>query len=103
VRRKIQYDDSSTRFQIMGQWGFGMIFSGETNWLGVGKEVELAPGQYVFDIPGHTLLVTVKKPVGKDMAKNANFKDFFTPQSEKDNYALGDEHTKPVRYIWKKG
>jgi hypothetical protein len=103
VGRKIQYDDSSTRFQIMGQWGFSMIFSGETNWLAVGQEVELPAGEYVFDIPGHTLLVNVKKPVGKEMGRNPNFKDFFTPLSDKDNYALGDEHTKPVRYIWKKG
>jgi hypothetical protein len=102
MTNNVQYDDSSTRFQVMAEWGYNMVFSGESNWLALGKEIELQPGGYVFDIPGHTLKVTVKKKVGKDMPAKATFNEYFKAESDSENYGLGDEHTKPVRYVWKK-
>ena len=102
MTNNVQYDDSSTRFQVMAQWGYDMVFSGESNWLTLGKEIELAAGGYVFDIPGHTLKVTVKKKVDKNMPAKATFNEYFKPESDPENYGLGDEHAKAVRYIWKK-
>jgi hypothetical protein len=99
---KVQYDDTSTRFQIMEAWGYDLIFSGESGWMDLGKHVPLkAATKYVFDIPGHTVLVTVKKDLPATLPKKANLSDYFETHSDPRNY--GEKETaNPVRYVWKK-
>jgi hypothetical protein len=98
--KNVDYDDSSTRFTVMNEWGYQMIYSGSSAWM---ELTSLPAGGYIFDIPGHTVHVTLKKPLPAAWPKKkGDFSEYFEPDSDKDNFPRGTEKTFPVRYIWKK-
>jgi len=98
--KNVDYDDSSTRFTVMNEWGYQMIYSGSSAWM---ELTSLPAGRYIFDIPGHTVHVTVKKTLPAAWPKKkGDFSEYFEPDSDKDNFPRGTEKTFPVRYIWKK-
>jgi hypothetical protein len=97
----VQFDDSSTRMQIMKEWGFELIFAGRSEWRDLPKHVPLKRGKYIFDIPGHTVQVDVERDLPMADKSLTNPKQCFTPQSEEDNYDQ-DELALPVTFIWAK-
>ncbi len=97
----LQFDDSSTRRQVMKEWGYKMIFSGSSEWTDLPAHVALKKAKYIFDIPGHTVMVEVKKAMPRNGTPLTKLDDYFEPQSERDNYDK-DEFDSPVTYIWAK-
>ena len=102
IEQGVQYDDSAARMQVMNDWGYKPMFSGQSAWGDLPKHVELKRGgKYIFDIPGHTVQVDVVRDMPKDGKTLANPTQFLSPQSEKDNYDK-DEMKLVVNYIWSK-
>jgi hypothetical protein len=98
----IDYDDSSTRGEVMKRWGFTPIYAGQSAWADLPANVRLNPGgKYIFDIPGHTFQVHVTREWPKDGKPLANPRTFLETLSEEDNYDK-DETKLPVTYIWAK-
>jgi hypothetical protein len=102
VRKNIPYDDTSSRFTVMDEWGLTPIFFGETSWTDLPKFLELPAGDYIFDIVGHTVAVNVPKTIPKSEKSLSTVKDLFVPDSDERNYARGLETGKKVLSIWKK-
>jgi hypothetical protein len=102
VRKDVQYDDTSTRFTVMDEWGFKPIFFGETDWTNLPRFLELPAGDYIFDIVGHTVAVNVPKTIPRSDKPLPTVKGLFVPDSDGRNYARGLETTKKVLSIWKK-
>jgi hypothetical protein len=96
----VEYDDTSSRFQVMNKWGYKPIFSGKCRWEELPLHLELKAGRYIFDITGHTVMVDVLQDIPKADAPLATTKGYFTCHSDKDNYKI-NEFTKDVEYIWK--
>jgi hypothetical protein len=98
----IEYDDSSTRFRVMRDWGYTMVFSGNTSWEDLPTWIPLKQGKkYIADIKGHT----VKIEVLNDIPKGSPIVDptkYFKADSDKSNYSAGDELALPVKAIWEK-
>jgi len=102
VDQGVQYDDSSTRFRVMRDWGYRLIFAGRSSWAELPSHVELRRGgNYIFDIDGHTVKVDVHQNVERNGKPLANPSKVFEPQSEEDNYDQ-DEFAEDVLYIWSK-
>jgi hypothetical protein len=59
----IEYDDESSRLQVMKDWGYTNIFTGPSSYAELPGQVDLATGDYIFDIAGHTVKVTVKQAI----------------------------------------
>jgi hypothetical protein len=99
----VMYDDSSARFRVMKDFGYTLMWAGNTPWENLPAHVTLAQGKsYLFDIPGHTFKVDVNREWPKPDAKGAfKPKNFFTTHSEEDNYE-DDEMDYPVTFIWVK-
>ncbi len=102
LAKAVQFDDSSTRRQVMKEWGYNLIFSGNSEWQDLPAHVALKKANYIFDIPGHTVLVEVKQDMPRSATSLTKPSDYFVPKSEKDNYDK-DEFASPVMYIWAKG
>ena len=102
MRRRVplQYDDSSARRKVMGEWGYSMHFAGRSGWKELPGRVTLAPGKYIFDIKGHTVAVDVLQAIGPK-TKIDKESDFFTCHSDSKNYDK-NEFLEQVHYIWKK-
>ena len=66
VRKGIQYDDTSTRFTVMDEWGYKPIFIGETTWLNLPTKFAFPAGDYIFDIVEHTVAVNVPVDIRED-------------------------------------
>jgi hypothetical protein len=102
VTRGVQYDDTSTRFLIMDEWGYTPIFTGTSTWDDITLHVGFTPqGRYIFDITGHTVKVTAGKtmPAGRKL-KNA--KSSFATHSHPDNYTPDAEFNQDIKYVWMK-
>lgn len=100
--RGIEYDDSSTRFRVMRDWGYKMVFSGNTSWEDLPTWIPLYEGKkYIADINGHTVKIEVLKdiPMGDPIVGPAKY---FKADSDKSNYSSGDELALPVKGIWEK-
>jgi hypothetical protein len=100
VGKGVQYDDGSQRANVMGEWGYKMIFAGRAEWHDLAQHVALPQGQYIFDIVGHTVKVTVLKDLWSGTAIGS-LKEYFEPDSNSKNYPRGEEFTHPVTSIWK--
>jgi hypothetical protein len=98
-----QYDDSAYRYPIMQEWGYRMIFNGESSWADLNKHVQLKNGQrYIFDIDGHTVMVSITRDYGPKDAKVDSLSDVFQCHSHYLNYSPGAEFGKKVLYIWRR-
>jgi hypothetical protein len=102
LAKSVQFDDSSTRRQVMKEWGYNLIFSGNSEWQDLPAHVELKKANYIFDIPGHTVMVEIKQAMPRSATALAKLSDYFVPMSEKDNFDK-DEFASPVTYIWARG
>ncbi len=100
--RSVQFDDSSTRMQVMKEWGYKTLFTGTSAWADLPKHVALKRGNYIVDIPGHTVQVTVKKDMPKNDTVLTKLSQYFETHSELDNYDQKDELQQPVNLIWQK-
>jgi hypothetical protein len=100
----VQYDDTSTRFAMMNDWGYSLVFAGDSKWEDLAKHAAFKSGEkYIFDIVGHTVKVRAKKDIAKDEKREIKIpKNFFEPDSDEDNYVPGAEFKKNVKYIWVK-
>ena len=102
VTKGVQYDDTSTRFQIMDEWGYTPIFTGKSTWEDITLHAEFTTqGKYIFDIEGHTVKVTAGKtfPSGR---KLKNPRTSFATHSHPDNYTPDAEFDKDIKYVWMK-
>jgi hypothetical protein len=102
VRLGVQYDDSASRYPIMQEWGYRLIFNGESTWADLNQHVALKGNErYVFDIDGHTVMVSMKRDYGPRDAKIERLQDVFECHSHSSNYSPGAEFNKKVLYIWR--
>jgi hypothetical protein len=102
IGEDVQFDDTSTRMRVMGDWGFKLIYAGNTPWADLPKHVELKRGgKYIVDIPGHTVQVELLRDMPKDGKTLTRPRQYFAPHSEEDNYDK-DELALPVTYLWSK-
>lgn len=101
VRRGTQYDDTSTRFALMDDWGYTPVFTGRTTWADLPLHTTLTPqNQYIFDIEGHTVKVDVNKTfTGRRLNNPASF---MTPESHPANYKPGTEFAEDIKFVWMK-
>ena len=99
----LQYDDSGARSTIMNDWGYTLLWAGNSTWKELPGQVALTlkPGKYVIDIAGHTLLVQVLKKIKAD-TKITDIAEYFVDLSEKDNWQMSRTFGENVRAIWKK-
>jgi hypothetical protein len=102
LTKDVQFDDSSTRRQVMKEWDYNLIFSGNSEWQDLPAHVELKKENYIFDIPGHTVMVELKQAMPRSATPLTKLSDYFVPKSEKDNFDK-DEFASPVTYIWARG
>ena len=106
VENEVQYDDSSTRFELMKDWGYTPIWVGKAKFHDFTKAADfpgLSKGQtYIFDITGHTCHITPKKDIKANMTITSP-KEFFDTWSDPRNYAAEMTFGKEVLNIWKKG
>jgi len=103
VENDVRYDDTSTRLKVMDEWGYEIIFAGEVPWTDLPLHVALKRNKdYIFDIEGHTVKVSVTRDIPEPPASLAKPAGYFLPESDPDNYKSGAEFTKRVRYIWAK-
>jgi hypothetical protein len=102
LRVPLQYDDTSTRFEVMQGWGYRMVFAGDVEWADLPLHVALKAGQkYIFDIKDHTVKVEVLQDVPKDGQRLAKPEQYFRAESDKQNYTK-TELAQRVNYIWAK-
>ena len=99
--QKVAYDDGSARTALMTAWGYSMLFAGDEEWDQLPGKVTLAPGNYIFDIVGHTVKVRVLRQIDP-ATKITQLGDYFEPDSDGKNYTKGAEVKKKIRSIWKK-
>jgi hypothetical protein len=104
VKKKLYYDDTSTRFKMMDEWGYEPVFTGNVTWNDLSTQVTLTPqNKYIFDISGHTLKATVNRttPAGKRMPKPESF---ITPESHPENWNDKETFGEDIRvkFVWKK-
>ena len=86
----------------MKEWSYKAIFAGSSTQANLLNHVALKPGNYIVDIPGHTVQVTVHKDVPKNGTPLTKLNQYFTTHSELDNYDKKDELQLPVNFIWQK-
>lgn len=99
----VMYDDTSTRFRVMDEWGYKPIYFGKTTWKDLPKHVELKKGgKYIFDIVGHTVAVTADQDVKKDGSQLKKPENSLTADSHPDNFKPGTEYDVDVVSIWSK-
>ncbi len=99
----VMYDDTSTRFRIMDEWGYKPIFFGKIKWKDLPKHVALDKGtKYIFDIVGHTVAVTATDAVPKDGSNLTDPKDSLETDSHPKNFKPGTEYGVDVVSIWRK-
>ncbi len=102
VGKGVQYDDTSTRFTVMNELKYKMIFSGNVTWNEVGHHVALKAGErYIFDIEGHTVMVTIKRDYGPYDPEPKELKDVYEPESDPKNFTKGAEFGRKVVHVWK--
>ncbi|HEX6022796.1 MAG TPA: hypothetical protein VFZ00_12425 [Solirubrobacter sp.] len=106
VENDVQYDDSSTRFEIMKDWGYAPIWVGKAKFYDFTKSPDF-PGlkkdqTYIFDITGHTCHIKPTKEIKQGMAITRP-KDFFETWSDPRNYAEEMTFGQEVLNIWQKG
>ena len=102
-KRKLQYDDGGARMTIMGEWGYKLRWTGSVKWDDLPGQVELSAGDYIVDIDGHTLKLTVLKDIKSD-TQITTIGEYFVDGSDKDNWDMSKtfkEQTK-LKAIWKK-
>ncbi|QFT37387.1 MULTISPECIES: hypothetical protein [unclassified Vibrio] len=100
--KHIMYDDVSCSSQIYTDFNYRMIFSGDCTYEDLKNHVVLESGSYIFDIVGHSVKVDVlKKFDAYSEIKSENISEFFTYDSDPDNYTA-DEKIQKVNAIWKK-
>jgi hypothetical protein len=98
----VQHDDGSVRNRVMKEWGYSMVFAGLAHWDELPGQVELPRGTYIFDIKGHTVRVKVLKDIWA--ATTIDRRDqYFEPDSDPNNCTRGQEFTKQVTSVWRKG
>jgi hypothetical protein len=100
----IDWDDTSSRFQVMNPFDYKLIFSGNVTWRELGNQgVFLNAGErYIVDIEGHTVMVTMKHTVGPYAPMLQNLGDMFTLHSDPANWSpAGSEFDEKVLYVWK--
>ena len=90
---KTQYDDSSARLGVMRDWGWSRVYSGNTQWEELATRTSLAPGTYIFDIKGHTVLVRVKKEVKRGEPIVGELSATYEPESDAGNFKVGRSST----------
>jgi hypothetical protein len=99
---KTQYDDSSARLGVMRDWGWSRVYSGNTKWEELATRTSLAPGTYIFDIKGHTVLVRVKKEVKRGEPIVGELSATFEPESDGQNFKVGTEFNFPITAIYQR-
>jgi hypothetical protein len=102
IRRGVDYDDTSTRFTVMNEWGYHLVWAGESSWRELRRRVNLVAGHsYIFDIEGHTVMVRMKRNYTAADPEPEKLADVFEPLSDGKNYSPpGKELTKTVLQIW---
>ncbi|MHA7102273.1 hypothetical protein [Roseivirga pacifica] len=99
---KVMYDDSSSSTSIYKDWGYSLKFVGPSSLNNLPLKTGLSSGEYIFDITGHSVRVTVNKDITKGTAlTDDKLDEYFTFDSDHENYS-DDEKTKKVHYIWSK-
>jgi hypothetical protein len=96
----LQYDDSSTRFRVMGDFGYSLMFTGPIDFADLPTKMALPAGEYIFDIKGHTVHTTVPNAIPAGARLN-NPKPYFVFHSDNRNYSE-PEIDKKLLYIWAK-
>ncbi|MDA0164071.1 hypothetical protein OM076_27610 [Solirubrobacter ginsenosidimutans] len=97
----IEYDDTATRLTVMNEWGYKMIFSGNTPWNKLSHSANFVPGKrYIVDIEGHTVKMRVKKAVPPKVDLEP-VDEYFECDSDKQNYNTS-EFLKKVLAVWQK-
>lgn len=96
----LQYDDSSTRFKVMGDFGYSLMFTGPIDFADLPTKMALPAGEYIFDIKGHTVHTTVPNAIPAGPRLN-NPKQYFKFHSDNRNYSE-PEIDKKLLYIWTK-
>ena len=102
-KRKLQYDDGGSRMKIMGEWGYSLLWTGAAKWDDLPAHVELPAGDYIVDIDGHTLKLSVLKPIDAK-TKITSIGEFFTDHSTTDNWDRSKtfKDATSVKAIWKR-
>lgn len=101
---KVMYDDTSVSTNIYPAWGYQLKFVGPASLGKLPNQTDLDSGNYIFDIDGHSVKVTVNQDIkkGDPEIQDDELDTYFTFDSDSRNYNRGTEKTKKVEYIWKK-
>jgi hypothetical protein len=104
----MMYDDESTHIRLMREWGFKLVYSGATTFRALMKQKALLKTgkKYIFDIEGHTVLVTLKQalPEPNAVTDQENLGDYFRLYNNPQNWDKSDAQTMelPVEDIYEK-
>ncbi len=101
-KQGVEYDDTSTHLQLFKEWGYNLIFVGPVSFAQLRRRIGLTTGKkYIFDIEGHTVRIAMKKNMLQQNADIVNLDEYFTKDSDPENYKT-DEFLKPIMYIYAK-
>lgn len=95
TQKNIQYDEPSTHAGIYREWGYQLIFTGNTDWTNLPTKLSqpLQTGKsYIFDLDNHSVYVTMKKTLnpGPALGKDERLSDYFNFQSDPNNFNTGE-------------
>jgi hypothetical protein len=104
--RHMEYDEPSAHPALFSEWGYKMTFAGDVAFLNLPTVLSkpLTAGKdYIFEIPGHTVYVKVKKSVqpGPAFGSEPEILSALEFRSDKDNYNF-PEYKARVNYIYEK-
>jgi hypothetical protein len=91
----VMYDEPSTHAGIYREWGYSMIFAGNTTFQQLPTKLTqtLAVGkQYILDLTGHSVYVTMKKAMapGDALGDTEPIASYFDFNSDGDNFNTGE-------------